>query len=247
MIRKILLTAVVLGIVFLGTAQPARAGYSYTIFDDGVDQTGLVTPAGNIFADVISTPNFTITILSSFTVQTSGGTVLNTNLQATLNPAAIGQHEIMVKLNFDDYALPPGSPLNASTAASATFTNSPTTTDDASAQAWGDPGNSSAFESGATGGAQTGASAGTPGAFGVTLQPNPATFLLARVGNYSLSQTLAGSISQSGDAVEAVQVQATTTVTSIAAIPEPATMAMLLSGLPLAAGALYRRRKMAKA
>ena len=136
----------------LGLASPARANYIYQIFDDGVAQTGQVTPGGNAFSTTLSTTNFQGIIGSSFTTISPLLTVLTTNLQAQLNPPG-GTHTITIELNYSGYTQPGAGRLLASTSGQANITNS-TTSDMATFQAWADANNSNAFQAGVTGGVQ---------------------------------------------------------------------------------------------
>jgi len=241
--KKLLALAMaLLGTIVFASPPQARAGYSYTIYDDGVAQTGAlpVTPGGNSFATILSTTHFQISIASSFTTPSQDATVLQTQLQAQLN-ATGGTHTIQIKLAYDGYVLPAGSPLNASSSGSATFTNSSATTDSASFQAWGVSGSSSAFQNGTTGGAQTANSPGgstTP----ITLSPATSIFLLPNPTNtFSLSQTL--SLTLGNGATNAGQVQGTTTVT----VPAPAGVILALTGMPVLGFAGWLRRRGKKA
>jgi len=232
-----------LAAILLGSASTAQAGYTYTIFDDGVGVTGSigVTPGGNSFTTAsLTTTHFSLTIASSTTNPQTSATSLQTQLQATLN--STGTHTISIQLSYSGYTLPVGSPLSASSSPSTTFTNS-TTSDHSSFQAWGTGGSSSTFQNGTTGGAQTANSGG-----GLTsspsMSPTTATFSFTNPGTFSLSQTL--SITLGNGNVDGGEVQGTTTVTPPAAVPEPSTIMLALSGAPLLLlGRRFFRRQVA--
>jgi len=237
------LAALLLGVCLLGLAPPAQANYTYQVFDDGAPQGGIVTPPPDLSnppddsfsTGFITTDHFRLTIASSATSPNQLGTTLFTNLQAQLKVGVTGSHTITVKLNYDDYTLPAGSPLNVSTAASATFTNT-NVGDQATFQAWGSTANSSVFQSGTTSVQQSVTYAGG-NPIGLALNPNPTSFLFTNTGTFSLSQTL--SLSLSNGTTNAGQVQGTSTVT----VPAPAGLALALAGLPaLAVGGWMRRR-----
>lgn len=230
------------GAAVLFTAAPARASYFYQIFDDGVAVTGIITPSGNSFSTILSTTNFDITIASSLTVQSVSMTTLNTNLQAHLNGP--GTHTIEIKVAFVDYSMPAGSPLLAVSSGSANFADS-NNKDFATGQAWGNAANTSAFNTGATGGKQT---ANSPGgdAFGVVLNPNPSSFSFARSGNFALNQDLLISLTNGTNTTG--QDQFSTIVTSPGVVPAPAGLVLALTGMPvLAFGGWVRRRWLTKA
>jgi len=233
------LSAMVLGaLLLLASASSARAGYFYQIFDNGVAQTGIVTPAGNNFVTVVSTTNFDITIASSFTVQTSGLTTLDSQLQAHEKATSTGKNTIEIRIAYTDYALPAGSPVTVSSSGAANFGDT-SMNDTGMGQAWGDAGNTSTFNTGVTGGVQTGTSPGGT-AFGVVLLPNPSTFEFAKSGNYSLKQDLKLSLTEHVNTTGQIEL-----ITDVA-IPAPAGLALVLTGLPvLGLGGLLRRRKKA--
>jgi len=236
---KSVLAALAVAVTF-GVTAPAHASYSYTIFDDGVAQTALVTPVGNNFVTSLSTTHFQITIASSFTTPNQLGTVLNTNLQGQLDVGVTGTHTIKIELNYNNYVLPVGTPLLANNAASATFTNSPSTNGQATFQAWGSTANSSSFETGTTAGQMSvGSPVGT--ATGLVLGPTPNSFLFTNTGSYSLSQTLSLKLDggTTGPGTAAGQVQGTTTVT----VPAPAGLVLALTGLPVLGGFGWLRRR----
>ena len=240
------LSAMVLGaLLLLSSASTSRASFFYEVFDDGsnvgVVPGGVQTAPGPTFSNTFTTPNFSITITSGFETQNAVTSVLNTNLQASMESGA-GQHTIEVRVVFTDFTLPADMDIHAVSSASATFTNS-TAGDKSTFQAWGNAANTSAFNTGATAGQQ---SVTSPGGSTVpmVLTPDQAAFDFVRSGNFAMSQTL--TLSLTNAAGSAGQIQGTTTITATNPIPAPAGLALVLSGLPvLGLGALLRRRKKA--
>jgi len=228
--------AMVLGaLLLLSTATGAQAGYTLQVFEDGVAQTGVLTPSGTALNSNYSFAHFDITLVSSFTTQSSGLTTLNTQLQAHLTGA--GNHTVELKLVYDGYTLPVGSPLIVTTSGSANFGDS-AAGDKATGQAWADAGNTNAFNTGTTAGVQTATSPGLT-ANGVVMNPNPASFMIGRSGAYSLKQDVA--INLTADANTTGQANLLTTVQ---AVPAPNSAILALAGVPMIGlfGWLRRRK-----
>jgi hypothetical protein len=225
-----------IGAIVLAVPPSAQADFFYQIQDDGVDMTGVLTPAGNAFSNVHTTTNFDITIVSSFTVQASGLTTLDTQIQARMRAGVTGQHQLEMELAFTNYALPVGSPLLVTTSGAANFGDS-ALGDSATGQAWGNPANTSQFNVGVTAGMQV---ANSPGgsAFGVVMNPNPAVFSFSRMGNFSLNQditiTLTNDINTTGHAE---------ILTDVTALPAPAGFILAMTGLPVMTIGQWLRRQ----
>jgi hypothetical protein len=233
--------ALSVGVVLLLPTAPARASYFYQIFDDGIAQTAILTPVGSSFASVHSTTNFDITIASSLTVQSSGLTTLDTQLQAHEKVGVTGQHTIEIKIAFTDYALPAGTPLFVTSSGSANFGDA-APGDKGTGQAWANAANTSAFNTGTTDVKQTATSSGGS-AFGVTLLPNPDSFLFTRSGNFALNQDLTVALTNNINTTGQVEL-----LTTVAPVPAPAGLVLALTGMPvLAFGGWMRRRWLKKA
>jgi hypothetical protein len=236
------------GAVMVFTAAPAQADYTYQIFDNDVAVGGVKTVIGTSFVDSVSTPNFNITIVTSFTSQASGMTILDTQLQA--HEMGTGSNKIEVKLFYNNYTLPAGTPLTVFSSASANFTDSKAG-DTATAQSWANAvnqttGDAAGFNKGTTQVKQTGSSPGGD-AFGIVENPNPSTFAFDRTNPmFTLAQDL--SLTLTNDTNTSGQNELVTTVTPPSAVPAPAGLVLVLTGMPvLAFGGWVRRRWLKKA
>jgi hypothetical protein len=232
---KSIAAVLLIGAVVLAVPPPAQAEF-LQIQDDGVDMTGVLTSAGPVLISINSTTNFDITIVSSFMMQAPGLSTLDTQVQAHMRTGVTGQHRLEMKLAFTDYAFPVGSPLMVKTSGAANFGDS-ALGDSATSQTWGNAANTGEFNVGATAGMQV---ANSPGgsAFGVVMDPNPATFSFSSMGNFALNQDIIIALTDDNNTSGQAEI-----MTDVTPMPAPAGFILAITGLPVLAIGQWLRRQ----
>jgi hypothetical protein len=233
MIRKFLLTAMVLSLAFLGTAQNAQAEVILTFGQDGGGNTISATVDDAAGTTTITADQVAITV-----TQIAAGITVPFDAFLTLTATSTGDAMIVDVLGSDFVVQSFSGTFTITENADGTGTNY--LSGDFTDAVFGPDGGAALTLSAAmppetvnfTSDVMT--DLGDPKGLSLSFaNVTPAVHIVTTTGGDTLGE-FTSSISGTFSA-------------EVTIIPEPATMALLLTGLPLAAGAIYRRRKMAKA
>jgi hypothetical protein len=214
----------------LGHQRSAEATIDLLLTDTSGGSSLLQSSGTNLvsFSGVVG--QYTVTITSASSVAT--GELHVTNLTVSRNSIALPGDILTIQLGANGYTMPAGSPLSLTNTTSATFTQS-TSGDMVTYKTFGDSTNSLTFGAGVptptssvtSPGGTTGSTAGPTT---LTTFTNPGTYSLNAVMTIFLQSTTAH-VDSTGAGVTS-------------AVPEPASTALALTGLPVL-GLLWARRR----
>jgi len=245
------LAAVLIGTIALGAPSTARAAYDVRVYDDGVLQGGIgVLVIGNSLVFTGTTTHFDIT--NGAGSSNNPGTNPNSHLSLSSNEqitttfgATGGTHTIRIELSQTGWTAPTGTPLTLSSSAGGSYIgtqtgNSVTSTYqgflDNTNTLFGQPVAGSTPLQSATANGSGNPNLSTPLVFGPgtvnAFAPGGVPFSMTDVLTFSFT-TVAGS----------GQDTANVAASTVASVPAPAGLFLVIAGLPcLGAGAWLRRR-----
>lgn len=255
--RKLpLLGAVLAGIAILASpCLQARADFEVQVYDDGVLQTGIFAVANNnglLFYG--STTNFSISsgIGTSNNPGSQGGSNLNLASSEQISTkfgTTGGTHTIQIVLSENDWTAPTGTPLNLTSSAGGSFGYvagaTPGATDSVAATYQGFLDNTNTLFGMPVGGSTSletaSASLNSAGTASLVFNPPSTTSQVPGGVPFSITDVLTFKFTlAAGSGQDTAQVSAST----VASLPEPASMMAALTAVPfLALGAWLRRRK----
>jgi hypothetical protein len=257
--NKLVALAVALaGLIVLAAARPAQAAFVIKAYDGTtLIGTSAVAETGPSNVLVASDANFLLSITVALT--NNPGTPVLAALTVTndsfVRVTASGTHTLTIDVTDTGFTMPTGSPLELASSAGGSFIGIGSGSSVSSTfQSWLDAGNMEF--GGVNGGPAPAGPALTPGA-GTAVQsagasgggalplvytPGTATNIANRGGSFSLSGRLTFTFT-TGSGGEEADV-GTSTMALPVAVPAPAGLALILSGLPvLGLGGLLRRRR----
>jgi len=256
--KKLLAGAVALMAALTFSPSQARAGYAVRVYDDNVLQGGIgVLVSGNSLIFTGTTTHFSITNGSgtSNNPGTPGGSNLalssNEQVNSTFGSTG-GTHTIRIELSQDTWTAPTGTPLFLSSSAGGSFDylagTNPLATQAVTSTYQGFLDNTNTLfgkpVAGSTPLQTASASRTSPGTSSLVFSPgtsvNPTT-----PGGTPFSMTDVLSFTFALDAGSG-QTTANVSASTVASVPEPASVVVALTGLPvLALGFWVRRRRQA--
>lgn len=248
MVRRQALLCLVAGVVglTLGLQRSAEATIRLQLTDSSGGNIGVLSNAGTFitFSGVVGEYNVALTAGMTNSPGTPATATLDvTNLVVTRISGATPGDQLTIKLQADNFTLPPGSPLTLTNSGTGTFTSS-TAGDFVSVTSFGDNTNSAGFGVGASTGASTVTS---PGGLGpISLGGPTTTVSFSRSGAFALSQISTLLIQQPSVNGGVSTIDSTGSSAVIGVVPEPAPIALALAGLP-ALGLLWARRRRQRA
>jgi len=256
--RFLPLVAVLIGTVAFGSPNQAQAAYSVRVFDDGVLQGGItVVTAANSLVFFGSTTHFSITNGSGLSnnpgAQNGSNLDLSSNQQINaLFGTAGGSHTIRIELSQTDWTAPTGTPLFLSSSAGGSFAylggTNPSATQSVSVTYQGFLDNTNALfgqpGAGSTPIQTASASRTSPGTSPLVFSPGTATNSGVPGGTpFSITDVLAFTFTLGAGSG---QTTANVSASTVAAVPAPAGLVLVVAGLPfLGIGTWLRRRQQA--
>jgi hypothetical protein len=235
--RRLARPAIAAAVLVLGLAAPSRAGITVTMTDTnsikGLVASTSFTDAGTPGLASFGGPSFGNFVLESLSVTANyDGSVLPNPGTAKVQDIDISAHDeakagvdtLSISVTTSPYSIPGGSPLVLNSGETSSFL---------------DKGASSKFVSSLVSGPDTTTTAPaliTGAGFVLQTAPSPAIEAPNHFPPFALDNSL--TITMAGG--ETGNINGTTTVS---AVPEPATMVMLLSGLPLMGLGYWARRR----
>jgi len=253
--RFLPLVAVLIGTVAFGAPNQAQAAYNVKVFDDGVLQGGItVIPVGNSLVFFGSTTHFSISNGSGLSNNpgTQGGSNLDLSSNEQINTtfgATGGAHTIRIELSQDFWTAPTGTPLSLSSSAGGSFaylqgTNlSATEAVTATYQGFLDNTNTLFGQPGAgsTPVQTASASRTTAGTTSLVFGPATSTNNLVPGGTpFSITDVLTFTFTLDAGSGQAT---ANVSASTVASVPAPAGLALLVAGLPFVGIGTWLRRR----